>query len=325
MQPSTFPLSRVDTKVPPPRGEVPVRTGFATRDILNGNPLNPLFDVHLSPATQAAAASEDISLLVRVINIIVMIFPPAGLIIGIVLLWGPHFSWMHLCVFVGMYLITGFGITVGYHRLFTHKSFETSRWMKLMLAIFGSMAVQGPLLKWCAVHRAAPSNTATPTTIRTRRTSTATIRPACCAGWWHAHVGWIFAPEPMDLGRYVGDLAADRSLRVVSSMFSCGSLLGLFDSCRCWADCSRCGGSGALLGFIWGGLIRIFLVHHVTWSINSVCHIWGRQPFRSRDQSRNNPSLACWASARAGTTTTTRSRRRRGTACAGGKWTPRGM
>ena len=116
--------------------------------------MNPLFDVHLTPETQAQTSSEDISLLVRIINLIVMIFPPAGLIVGIVLLWGPHFSWTHLCMFVGMYLITGFGITVGYHRLFTHKSFETSRWMKLMLAICGSMAVQGPLLKWSPqVHR----------------------------------------------------------------------------------------------------------------------------------------------------------------------------
>jgi stearoyl-CoA desaturase (delta-9 desaturase) len=254
---------------------------------LYGNPLNPLFDVHLPPAIPAAPAVQRISLLVRVINIVVMALPPAGLIVGVVMMWGRHLSFVHLCVFVGMYLITGFGITVGYHRLFTHKSFETGRWMKLLLAICGSMAVEGPVLKWCAVHRRHHQHSDTHDDPHSPHQHGHDLT-GMLRGLWHAHVGWIFAPEPMDLYRYVRDLAADRALRRVSSMFFVWVAMGLLIP-------TVLGGlltmtwSGALVGFIWGGLIRILLVHHVTWSINSACHIWGRQPFRSHDHSRNNP------------------------------------
>jgi stearoyl-CoA desaturase (delta-9 desaturase) len=107
------------------------------------------------------------------------------------------------------------------------------------------------------------------------------------AGWWHAHVGWMFYKDPEDLSRYVGDLQADPVVRRVSSTWTLWSAAGLLlpavlGGLITWSW------TGALLGFIWGGLTRVFLVHHVTWSINSVCHLWGTRPFRSHDESRNN-------------------------------------
>jgi stearoyl-CoA desaturase (delta-9 desaturase) len=106
-------------------------------------------------------------------------------------------------------------------------------------------------------------------------------------GMWHAHVGWIFQGDPNDLSRYVADLVRDRSVRVVSKLWGLWAILGLVIP-AVLGGLLTMSWSGVLFGFIWGGLARIFLVHHVTWSINSVCHIWGSRPFRSHDESRNN-------------------------------------
>jgi len=227
------------------------------------------------------------SLGVRVVTLLGVTVPFLGLVAAIVLLWGWGFSWVHLGLLLGMYLFTALGVTVGYHRLFTHRSFETTRPVKFALAVMGSMAVEGPVLKWVAMHR------------RHHQHSDGTDDPhsphhrgeglrGLVAGAWHAHVGWVFDRDPDDLLRYVGDLAPDRVLRSVSRTWMLWSAFGLLLP-------AALGGlltgswTGALLGFIWGGLARVFLVHHVTWSINSVCHLWGSRPFRSHDESRNNP------------------------------------
>ena len=226
------------------------------------------------------------SLGVRVATLLGVVLPFLGLAAAIFLAWGWGFSWLHLFLLAGMYLLTAVGITVGYHRLFTHKSFETTRPMKFIFGVLGSMAVEGPVLKWVAMHR------------RHHQHSDGTDDPhspnhhgeglrGLLAGWWHAHVGWMFYKDPEDLSRYVGDLQADPVVRRVSSTWTLWSAAGLLlpavlGGLITWSW------TGALLGFIWGGLTRVFLVHHVTWSINSVCHLWGTRPFRSHDESRNN-------------------------------------
>jgi len=185
-----------------------------------------------------------------------------------------------------MYLATSLGVSVGFHRLFTHRSFETVRPVKLVLGILGSMAVQGPLLKWVATHRRHHQHSDAEGDPHSPHLHGRGI-PAVMRGLWHAHIGWMFKADACDLNRYLTDLAQDSAIRRVSALFPLWVTAGLLIP-------TVLGGlltgtwTGALLGFLWAGLVRIFLVHHVTWSINSVCHLWGGRPFRSHDESRNN-------------------------------------
>src|SRR5262249_44731678 len=178
------------------------------------------------------------------------------------------------------------GITVGYHRLFSHRSFDTNPVVKFMLGVLGSMAVQGPLLKWVAAHR------------RHHQHSDKDEDPhsphghgnglwAMFRGLWHAHMGWLFRGEPKNLIRYVKDLRQSRMLRCVHALFPVWVLCGLLIPTGL-GFLLLGGWKGALLGLIWGGLVRIFFVHHVTWSVNSICHLWGGQPYKSGDMSRKN-------------------------------------
>jgi len=223
---------------------------------------------------------------VRVWYLVGVVAPLAGLVLGIVLLWGRGFSWLPLALMLGMYMITALGITVGYHRLFTHRSFETNGIVKAILGICGSMAVQGPLLKWVAQHRLHHQHSdddGDPHSPHMRGEGIVEV----LKGLWHAHVGWIFAPDPPNLSRYIGDLQKQRLLRLINDLFPLWVTAGLLIPAALGGLLTR-SWTGVLLGFIWGGLARIFLVHHVTWSINSVCHLWGTRPFNSHDESRNN-------------------------------------
>jgi stearoyl-CoA desaturase (delta-9 desaturase) len=222
----------------------------------------------------------------RITVLLAVILPFVGLIVAVALLWGHGFSWVQLGLLLGMYFLTVLGVTVGFHRLFTHRAFETTRTIQLILGILGSMSVQGPLLKWVAVHRRHHQLSDSPGDPHSPHLHghgvLGTIR-----GMWHAHTGWLFKADEPGLRRYVGDLQPDRLLRTVSALFPLWVALGLLVPAVLGGLLTNTW-RGGLLGFIWGGLARVFLVHHVTWSINSVCHLWGRQPFRSRDQSRNN-------------------------------------
>jgi stearoyl-CoA desaturase (delta-9 desaturase) len=240
-------------------------------------------------ATKSASQEEAIvplSLGMKLLNAIAVIVPFLGLVVGIVFLWGRGFSWVELGLFLGMYIITGVGITVGYHRLFTHRAFETSRVVQFILAVLGSMAVQGPLMQWVAMHR------------RHHQHSDQAGDPHSphlhgggffdlIRGAWHAHVGWVFKPDPADLAHYNRDLRQSRALRAASALFPLWVALGLLIP-AVLGGVLTASWMGALFGLIWGGLARIFLVHHITWSVNSVCHIWGRRPYQSGDHSRNN-------------------------------------
>jgi len=222
----------------------------------------------------------------RVAYLIAVLVPFLGLVAAITLLWGRGVSWVELSLLLGMYVLTGLGITVGYHRLFTHRSFETHAVVKFILAALGSMAFQGPLLDWVALHRLhhqhsdAPGDPHTPN--HQGRGFLGLLR-----GFWHAHLGWFLTLGPHNLSRYVQDLRQSRAVRVASALFPLWVALGLLIP-------AGLGGlltgtwMGALFGLVWGGLARICLVHHVTWSVNSVCHLWGGRPFPGADHSRNN-------------------------------------
>ena len=219
-------------------------------------------------------------------NLAAVTIPLAGLVIAIVLLWGVAFDWLYLGLLGGMYLTSVLGITIGYHRLFTHRSFKTSRPVAALLAAFGSMAVQGPVLQWVAVHRRHHQYSDHEHDPHSPHTQGDGLR-GVLRGMWHAHVGWLFQAHPRGLARYVRDLRKDPLIRRMSKLFPVWVLLGLLVPAALGGLLTT-SWNGVLLGFLWGGLVRIALVHHVTWSINSVCHLWGSRPFRCQDESRNN-------------------------------------
>ena len=233
-----------------------------------------------------SAAVGRISLRVRIINLVAVIAPFAGLIAAIVMLWGRGFSWLQLGLMLGMYVLTVLGITVGYHRLFTHRAFDAPRPVKAALAILGSMAVEGPLLKWVAMHRKHHQHSDTHDDPHSPHLHGGGVI-GTIKGMWHAHVGWLFRPDAQGISKYVADLQNDRVLRTISELFPLWVAVGLLIP-AILGGLFTMSWSGAFLGFLWGGLARVFLVHHVTWSINSVCHIWGSRPYDSDDESRNN-------------------------------------
>jgi stearoyl-CoA desaturase (Delta-9 desaturase) len=199
--------------------------------------------------------------------------------------WGGWLGWTDVAIAVVMYAITGHGITVGFHRFFTHKSFKPNRPLKIALAIAGSMAIQGPVIRWVADHRKHHKFSDRDGDPHSPWRYGQTI-PALTKGFLHAHMMWLFDPEQTPQRKYAPDLLKDRDIVRVSRAFPLlvaislllPALLGGLLTMS-WA--------GALTAFFWASLVRVGLLHHVTWSINSICHTVGEQPFKSRDKSGN--------------------------------------
>ncbi len=240
------------------------------------------------PGTESEASdpAEYVSLPVRIANLLAITLPLIGFVTAIVMLWGVAFNWAYLGLLLGGYLLTGLGITVGFHRYFTHKSFETSRPVQAVLGVLGSMALEGPLLTWAAMHRQHHQHSDRDKDPHSPHTHGDGLR-GFLAGLFHSHCGWLLSREHENADKYVPDLRRDPLISFISRTFLLWTILGLLIP-------AAIGGlvagnwTGVFLGFLWGGLGRIFLVHHITWSVNSVCHIWGTRPFRSQDHSRNN-------------------------------------
>jgi stearoyl-CoA desaturase (delta-9 desaturase) len=233
---------------------------------------------------------RELSLALKLTNLGAIVVPFVGLIAAIVMLWGWGFSWTHLFIMGGMYLATGLGITVGFHRLFTHKSFETSRVMQAVWAILGSMAMEGPVFRWVAQHREHHQHSDEDKDPHSPHLHGEGFK-GMLKGLWYSHCGWLFTKDNPKLASYIPDLMKSKTLTWVSNTFTIWVVIGLLIPTLLGAllvDPGHWSWTGALFGFVWGGLARIFLVHHVTWSINSVCHLWGSRPYRSHDESRNN-------------------------------------
>ncbi len=242
--------------------------------------------LHDAPHKEAPHKEIAISFGLRLTNILVITIPFAGLVLAILLLWGWAFSATHLFILLGMYLATGLGITIGFHRLFTHKSFETNRVVEFILAALGSMAVEGPVFRWVAQHRQHHQHSDEPGDPHSPHLHGEGWR-GFIKGLYHSHIGWIFSKDDRTISKYIPDLLKSKTLQAVSKLFPIWVLAGLLIP-TLLGGLITLSWSGALLGLLWGGLARIFIVHHVTWSINSVCHIWGSRPYRSHDESRNN-------------------------------------
>ncbi|MFU8829130.1 MAG: acyl-CoA desaturase [Phycisphaerales bacterium] len=230
----------------------------------------------------------------KIATLVTVVLPLIGLVAGVILIWPIGFGWVSLALLLVMYILTGLGITVGYHRLFTHRSFETGPVVTATLGILGSMAVEGPLLNWVATHRKHHQHSDHDEDPHSPHSHGAGL-VNFLKGLVHSHLGWMLGSRNTpDIQRYSPDLAGNRLIRFVSKAFPLWVVLGLVLPAAIGGLLTM-SWSGVLLGFIWGGLVRIFLLHHVTWSINSVCHIWGTRPFESHDESRNNAILGVLA------------------------------
>ncbi len=220
-------------------------------------------------------------------NLLGIVLPFVGLVLAISLLWNRWLGWHDLLLLAVGYALTGVGITVGYHRLFTHRAFQTYRWVRYTFAILGSMAVEGPVLRWVADHRKHHQ-------FSDQEGDPHSPHVGGGEGFWaalrnlaHAHVGWLFVSEGRaDLRKYVPDLLADRGMLLISKLFGLWLAISLLVPAAIGYAIAGTW-QGALTGLLWGGAVRIFLLHHVTFSINSICHFWGRRRFRVTDESRN--------------------------------------
>jgi stearoyl-CoA desaturase (delta-9 desaturase) len=187
---------------------------------------------------------------------------------------------------LGLYVITCLGVTLGYHRMFTHRAFEASRAFRAVVAIIGSMAVEGSVITWVADHRKHHAFTDKEGDPHSPHLSGPGFWGGV-KGLWHAHVGWLFETVgTADQQRFAPDLVKDRALRVIDRLFPLWVTLSFaIPFALGWIV----GGGfvAALTALLWGGLVRVFLLHHVTWSINSICHFFGRKRFDIEDESRN--------------------------------------
>jgi stearoyl-CoA desaturase (delta-9 desaturase) len=221
---------------------------------------------------------------------IFVIVPFLAFIAAIPITWGWGLSWTDVVLSIVFYFVSGLGITVGYHRHFTHGSFKANRALKIAMAVAGSLAIEGPVIRWVADHRRHHAFSDKEGDPHSPWRYGETL-PALLKGLGFAHIGWLFDVEHTNREKFTPDLMRDKDiyrieqlfpLWVAVSLITPGLLGGLIT--MSW--------TGALSAFLWASLLRVFLLHHVTWSINSICHAIGERPFAARDKSANFWPLA---------------------------------
>ena len=263
---------------------IPLPTERPKRETVRGE-----IDRAVTDSTSISGARLKTPVAHKIVMSLAVALPFLGVVAAIFLMWQfGWMSWLYLGLFIGGWLLTGLGITVGFHRLLTHRSFDTYSWVQTFWAVMGALAIEGSPLIWCAVHR------------KHHKHSDEEGDPHSPhlhgKGWWnsilgfvHAHTGWLFGRVWSDdtVKRFVPDLMAQPNLVRINRHYILFVIASL-------AIPALIGGlvtmtfTGALLGFLWGGLARAFFTHHVTWSINSICHIFGSKDYDSGDDSRNN-------------------------------------
>jgi stearoyl-CoA desaturase (delta-9 desaturase) len=201
---------------------------------------------------------------------------------------GP--TWLDLGLAVAFYAITGFGVTVGFHRYFTHRSFKAKRPLRIALAIAGSMGVEGSVTAWVADHRRHHAHSDQDGDPHSPWRFGAS-GGALLKGIWWAHVGWLFADVESSRARFAPDLEADKDIQFINRIFPVWVVASLLGPAFLGGLITM-SWTGAFTAFLWAGLVRMLLLHHVTWTVNSICHVMGRRPFASRDKSGNVWALA---------------------------------
>jgi stearoyl-CoA desaturase (delta-9 desaturase) len=239
-------------------------------------------------AAPTETVRESTSRINQAVTLAAVIVPPLGILSAMGFLWGIVFHWTDVGLLLGFYVLCAFGTTIGYHRYFTHRGFATRKPVEAALAILGSMTMQGPVTQWVTDHRKHHALSDQPGDPHSPHVGHGDGAWGAVRGFVHAHVGWLFENLGMEQGlEYGKDLYENRLLRSIDRLYlvwvaltlGLPFLLGY-----------TIGGSVAagFEGLIWGGLIRIFLYQHATFSVNSICHMFGRRDYRTRDEARNN-------------------------------------
>jgi stearoyl-CoA desaturase (delta-9 desaturase) len=266
-------------------------TGSAT--LVAGEDTALSLDPSAAPLLRKAAPDIDDKPMTRAQQITVGVFvfaPMLALVAAIPFFWGWGLGWHDIVIGAVFYWVSGLGVTVGYHRYFTHSSFKAKPALRVAMAIAGSLAMEGPVVTWVADHR------------RHHKYSDKEGDPhspwrygddakALAKGLVWAHVLWLFDPNQTSQEKFAPDLLADKKIRMVDNWFVglvAFTLLGPALVGGLWGMSWH----GAITAFFWAGLVRVTLLHHVTWSINSICHTWGNKDWESRDRSRNVAWLA---------------------------------
>lgn len=225
----------------------------------------------------------------RTANLLGVVVPFAGVLAAIVLLWNRAVDGTDLALLAATYLLTAVGITVGFHRLLTHRAFQTHAWLERVFAVLGSLSVQGSVLDWVADHRTHHAHTDREGDPHSPHVG----HGSGLAGLWHAHTGWLLETQGQaDWKRYASELYEDPVMRAIGRSFPLLAALSLLVPTLAGFALHGFTADGALRGLVWGGLVRIFLVHHVTWSVNSICHFFGSRRFDVDDHSTNVGWLA---------------------------------
>jgi stearoyl-CoA desaturase (Delta-9 desaturase) len=223
----------------------------------------------------------------RIITGTVTVLPALCLLIVAWQVWGSWLGWNDIFVFLIMYVITALGITVGFHRLFTHRSFKTGPVVRAVLAMLGSAAIEGPVISWVADHRKHHAFSDQPGDPHSPHVDHGTGWRGAIKGLTHAHVGWLFLHTHRGRRtRYAPDLIKDPVVSAVDRHFvACvaGGLIAAFGLGYAFGGTLRDG----FTGLLWGGAVRVLVLHHATYSINSLCHFFGRRRFATKDESRN--------------------------------------
>jgi stearoyl-CoA desaturase (delta-9 desaturase) len=223
----------------------------------------------------------------RRVNMAAVFLPFLVVAAAIPLLWGDWLGWSDIVVFFFMYLLSGLGVTVGFHRLLTHRSFKTHKLTEYVFAYLGMLAVEGPVIDWVADHRKHHAHTDVEGDPHSPHVGHGDGIKGAIKGLWHAHVGWLWETHgEASARRYAKDLAEDRTMRALNRKFPL-IVVGSLAIPAVLGGLLSMSLHGALTGLIWGGFARIFFVHHVTWSVNSVCHFFGTRRFEVDDHSTN--------------------------------------
>jgi stearoyl-CoA desaturase (delta-9 desaturase) len=231
----------------------------------------------------------EVTRLERNANIAAVVVPFLGVIVAGIVLWNHFLGPRDLAIFLVMYLLTGIGVTVGYHRLLTHRAFKTQAWLRYTFAVLGSMSLQGGVIDWVADHRKHHTFTDEEGDPHSPHAGQGAGFRGMVRGLWHAHVGWLFETHGQASSkRFARDLVEDPVMRKINRGFPLIALASL--AIPFLLGFALSGGSlvkGGLSALLWAGLVRIFMVHHITWSINSICHFFGRRRFDTDDESTN--------------------------------------
>jgi stearoyl-CoA desaturase (delta-9 desaturase) len=215
-----------------------------------------------------------------------LVLPFAGFVAAAFGVVAHGFRALEIALLVGMYTISMMGVDVGYHRLFSHRSFKAHPALRAVLAVLGSTAAQGPVLYWATNHRLHHATSDTEADLHSPYVDEHGRPRGTLRGFWHAHIGWQFGHEPANPLRLAKDLMRDTTLMRLSQLYHVWILAGLALPAAIGALVG--GWRGAWAGCLWGGLVRIFLVQHATFAGNSICHMFGSRPHPTKDWSTNN-------------------------------------